>query len=87
MSDAQHEPLLPPLTGSESRPLEYVVMPVGSQAAPTQELATEEYRAAIESLYEHSMTEEESVCFRLESASKLVPLTSEQTRLLPPRTK
>jgi len=52
------------------------------QATPTQE-----YRAAIDSLFEHSMTTREAAYFRREKASKFVPLTSEQTRLLPPRTK
>ncbi len=82
MSDASHEPSLPPLTDAETEPLEYLVVPEGGQPVPTQE-----YRAAIESLFEHSMTEEEAACFRRETASKFVPLTSAQTRLLPPRVK
>ena len=52
----------------------------GEQATPTQK-----YRAAIDSLFEHSMTKTEAAYFRREMASKVVPLTSEQTRLLPPR--
>ncbi len=52
------------------------------RATPVQE-----YRAAIESLFERSMTEKEAAYFRREMASKFVPLTSAQARLLPPRVK
>ncbi len=46
---------------------------------------TQEYRAAIDSLFEHSMTKKEAAYFRRESTSTFVPLRPEQTRLLPPR--
>ncbi len=87
MSDAPHEPSVPPLTDAETQPLEYVIVPKGDQAVPTQESSIQEYRAAIETLFEHSMTEEEAACFRPEMASKFVPLSAAQTRLLPPRVK
>jgi hypothetical protein len=48
---------------------------------------TEEYRAAIEFLFEHTMTKKEAAYFRREMASPFVPLKPEQTRLLPPRAK
>jgi len=53
-----------------------------NEATPAQK-----YRAAIDSLFEHAMTEKEAAYFRREIASKFVPLTPEQTRLLPPRAK
>ena len=52
----------------------------GEQATPAQE-----YRAAIDSLFEHPMTKKEAAYFRREKASKFVPLKPVQTRLLPPR--
>jgi hypothetical protein len=52
----------------------------GEQANPSQE-----YRAAIDALFEHTMTKKEAAYFRRERASAFVPLTPEQTRLLPPR--
>ncbi len=54
----------------------------GEQTTPS-----EKYRVAIDSLFEHSMTPKEVAYFNREMASQLVPLTSEQTRLLPPREK
>jgi len=54
----------------------------GEQATPAQE-----YRAAIDSLFEHPMTKKEAACFCREKAAKFVPLKPEQTRLLPPRKK
>ena len=57
------------LTDAETQPLEYVIVPKGDQAVPTQESSIQEYRAAIETLFEHSMTEEEAACFRPEMAS------------------
>lgn len=50
-----------------------------------QTTPVQEYRAAIDSLYEHSMTKKEAAYFRREMTSKFVPLTSTQMRLLPPR--
>ncbi len=87
MSDAPSEPSLRPLDDAETQPLEHFILPKEGQAEPTQELPSQEYRAAIEYLFEHSMSEEEAACFRREMASKFVPLTSTQTRLLPPRVK
>ena len=52
-----------------------------------QTTPTQEYRAAIDSLFEHSMTRKEAAYFRRETASRFVPLRPEQTRLLPPRAK
>lgn len=52
------------------------------EATPTQK-----YRAAIDSLFEHSMTKKEAAYFRRETASRFVPLRPEQARLLPPRAK
>ncbi len=72
MSDAEHEPTHRPLPKAG----------VQEQATPAQE-----YRAAVESLFERAMTEEEAACFRREMASDFVPLTSTQTRILPPRVK
>ena len=51
-----------------------------SRTTPSQK-----YRVAIDSLFEHSMTRREVAYFSREVASQFVPLTSEQTRLLPPR--
>jgi hypothetical protein len=45
----------------------------------------QEYRAAIDSLFEHPMTKREAAYFRRQAASRFVPLKPEQTRLLPPR--
>ena len=87
MSDASHESSLPPLTSAETQPLEYVLIQTGGQAVPAQESPAQEYRAAIESLFEHSMTDEEETCFRREMAAKFAPLPPAQTRLLPPRVK
>ncbi len=54
----------------------------GEPTTPSQK-----YRMAIDSLFEHSMTRREVAYFNREVASQFVPLTSEQTRLLPPRAK
>jgi hypothetical protein len=45
------------------------------------------FRAASDSLFEHSMTRKEAAYFRRAMKAKFTPLTSKQTRLLPPRTK
>jgi hypothetical protein len=50
-----------------------------------QPTPAQEYREAIDSLFEHSMTKREVAFFHREKASKFVPLKPEQTRLLPPR--
>jgi hypothetical protein len=56
---------------------------IGKQeATPDQE-----FRAAVDSLYQHSMTKKEAAYFRREKASKFVPLKPEQSRLLPSREK
>jgi len=52
-----------------------------------QPTPTQEFRAAIDSLFEHSMTKKEAAYFRREIASTFTPLRPEQTRLLPPRAK
>jgi hypothetical protein len=57
---------------------------LGSSSPTT---SAQQYRAAIDSLYEHRMTKKESAYFRRQMASKFVPLTLEETRLLPPRAK
>ena len=52
-----------------------------------QPTPVQEYRAAIDSLFEHPMTKKEAAYFRRQTASTFVPLKPGQTRILPPRTK
>jgi hypothetical protein len=81
MSDLGHEPTHRPLPIADVQPLPPFV------AKPEQPAAAQEYREAIDALFEHPMTKEEADCFRREKAAEFVPLKPEQTRLLPPRKK
>jgi hypothetical protein len=56
--------------------------PCSDEPTPAQE-----HQAAVDSLYGHAMTKEEAAGFRRAMKSKFVPLTPEQTRILPPRRK
>jgi hypothetical protein len=60
---------------------------VSSIAKAERPAPAQEYREAIDSLFEHPMTRKEAAYFRREKASTFVPLGSAQTRLLPPREK
>jgi hypothetical protein len=44
-----------------------------------------EHQAAVDDLFDHTMTEEDAAHFRREKEAEFVPLKPEQTRVLPAR--
>jgi hypothetical protein len=59
--------------------------PAGNE--PVLAKQVKDHLAAAQSLFEHTMTEEEAAFFEREKGSAFVPLGPSQTRILPPHEK